>query len=82
MRNNYHETEIERHTGESFLIGDSIEIRAVLVKGNRIRFRCRAPGSMQILPKEMLEGLVRENRKASLSRLPGLDDLCAIQEEE
>lgn len=81
MRGTYREQVIERRRGESFLIGDSIEIFVETVKDGQVRLRCWAPGSLSIAPRELVEDVAVENRKAALSRVPAMDELFTALEE-
>ncbi len=76
------EIEIERAAGESFVVGDAVEVMVVGVSGNRVRFRCWVPGVLGLSPKELYEEIAEENRKAAESRLPTLEDLCLAQDRE
>ena len=75
------ERELDRRRGESVLIGDAVEVRVERIEGDRVRLRIWAPGAAAIAPRELVEEVASENRKAALSRMPGWDDLCVVQEE-
>lgn len=75
------EKTVERRVGESFLIGDSIEVLVEAAEDGRIRLRCWVPGSVTVAPRELVESVASENRKATLSRIPGMEDLFAAIEE-
>ncbi len=81
MRDTYREKVIERRRGESFLIGDSIEIFVESVKNGRVRLRCWTPGSLSLAPRELVDDVAVENRKATLSRVPAMDELFTALEE-
>ncbi|MFH1278766.1 MAG: carbon storage regulator [Candidatus Eisenbacteria bacterium] len=76
------EKTVERRAGESFLIGDSIEVLVESMKGGRVRLRCWVPGSVTVAPRELVEAVAAENHKATLSRIPGVEDLFEAIEEE
>ena len=81
MNRSVQERELERRRGESVLIGDVVEVRVEKIDGDRVRLRIWAPGAVTIAPRELVEEVASENRKAVLSRMPGWDDLCVLQEE-
>lgn len=76
------EKTVERRAGESFLIGDSIEVLVESAKNGRVRLRCYVPGSVTVASRELVESIASENRQATLSRIPGMEDLFAAIEEE
>ncbi|MBN1827076.1 MAG: carbon storage regulator [Candidatus Eisenbacteria bacterium] len=82
MKRSVREKEIGRRAGESVLIGDAVEIRVEKIEKDRVRLRVWAPEAAGIAPRELVEEIAAENRSAALSRIPGMDDLCAVQGEE
>lgn len=82
MNRTMREKTIDRKPGESFLIGDSIEVLVESAANGRVRLRCWAPGSVTVAPRELVEAVAGENGKAVLSRIPSMEDLCAALEEE
>jgi len=76
------ERKIERRAGESFRIGNAIEVCIDSVKGGLVRMRCRASRLLQLVPGEVVDSIAAENRRAAGSRLPTLEDLCTAGEEE
>lgn len=80
MNGNVREREMTRRAGESFLVGDAVEIRIDRIEGDRARLRIWAPDAAAVAPRETVEEVASENRKAALSRIPGLDDLCILEE--
>lgn len=78
----YREKRVERRAGESFFIGDSIEVFVESAENGRVRLRCWVPGSVTVAPRELVEEVASENRKATLSRIPGMEDLFAAIEDE
>jgi len=75
------ERRIVRRPGESFLIGDAIEVIVETVENGSVRLRCYAPGSVVVSTRELVDEIAAENRKAVLSVVPTLEDLCLAQEE-
>ncbi len=76
------ETSITRRKGESFLIGNSIEVMVEVVEGDRVNLRCWTPSILAVAERELVEAVAGENQKSALSRLPTLDDLCLLLGEE
>jgi sRNA-binding carbon storage regulator CsrA len=81
MMHTCREGTIDRRAGESFLIGDAIEVRVERVERGRVRLRCWIPGCLTLAARETMDEVAEENRRASRSRIPSIDDLVAIQEE-
>lgn len=44
-----------RKVGDSILIGGNVEVEVVRVHGGQVRIRIRAPRSVEILRKELVE---------------------------
>lgn len=55
---------LQRKTGQSFVIGDDIEITIQEISGGRVRISVDAPKNVQILRKELLEAK-NENHSAA-----------------
>lgn len=73
-----------RRPGESFLIGDRIEVMVTDVEGDRVRIGIRAPREIKIVRKELLEAVKEENTRASLvepSALEGLEKIWNADQE-
>lgn len=55
---------LKRKVGEKVMVGDSIELQVLAVEGENVKLGFVAPRHIQILRKELYEGLVRENLQA------------------
>ncbi|RPJ41858.1 MAG: carbon storage regulator [Candidatus Latescibacterota bacterium] len=72
----------DRAVGDCIRIGDSIEIRVESIGKGRVRLACSAPAAALLVERERIEEVAEENRRASRSRIPGFEDLLALQEED
>ncbi|GAB4223674.1 MAG: carbon storage regulator CsrA [Spirochaetales bacterium] len=67
---------LSRRANESIMIGDSIEISVVDIKGDQVKLGIRAPKKVKVYRKEVYENIQRENREALQSppgSLPSLE---------
>ncbi|MCX7788606.1 MAG: carbon storage regulator CsrA [Spirochaetes bacterium] len=66
---------LSRRANESIMIGDSIEISVVDIKGDQVKLGIRAPKKVKVYRKEVYENIQRENREAlqSSGALPSLE---------
>ena len=55
---------LKRKVGEKVMVGDSIELQVLAVEGDNVKLGFVAPRHIQILRKELYEGLVTENLQA------------------
>jgi carbon storage regulator len=55
---------LKRKVGEKVMLGDSIEIQVLAVEGETVKLGFVAPRHIQILRKELYEGLLSENLQA------------------
>lgn len=53
-----------RKAGQSFLIGEDIEIRIIEIQGDKIRIGVEAPQHVSILRKELVEEVQKANQEA------------------
>ncbi|MGI6707487.1 MAG: carbon storage regulator CsrA [Clostridia bacterium] len=53
-----------RKAGQSFLIGEDIEIRIIEIQGEKIRIGVEAPQHISILRKELVEEVQKANQEA------------------
>lgn len=58
---------LTRRTGESIVIGDSIVVTVLEVRGGQIRIGIDAPRDLAVHRSEVYEGVVAENRAAAAS---------------
>ncbi len=66
---------ISRGPGQSFLIGDSIEVTVVEVQDGRVKIGIEAPRDVRILRRELLDAVKSENAEAAGVEL-SLDSLA------
>ena len=57
---------LTRKQGQSIVIGDSIEIFIVEVRGEQVRVGIQAPRSIPVVRREVLEQIGTANRESSL----------------
>ncbi len=59
------------------MIGDSIEISVVDIKGDQVKLGIKAPKKVKVYRKEVYENIQRENREAlqSTGALPSIEPL-------
>lgn len=69
---------ISRKSGESFLIGDDIEITIFDTKSDKIRIGIKAPTDIPIMRKEILEICQENQRAANTSTKAKLMDLNKV----
>lgn len=58
---------LTRREGETFKLGDDIEIEILDIKPGVVRVGIRAPRSVRILRSELVEAVVAVNQQASAS---------------
>jgi carbon storage regulator len=61
---------LSRRAGESFVIGDFIEISVVEVQGDRVRIGVSAPKEVRVLRSELFEEVRRINLQAAANITP------------
>ncbi|MDR3201205.1 MAG: carbon storage regulator CsrA [Spirochaetales bacterium] len=66
---------LTRKTGESIMIGDTIEIQVVDLKGDQVKIGIKAPPTIKLYRKEVYDAIQKENTAAAQSKpeLPSLD---------
>jgi carbon storage regulator len=55
---------LSRQRDESIVIGDSIVITIVDIRGDKVRLGIEAPGEVPVHRQEVYEAIQRDNRKA------------------
>lgn len=68
---------LARKLNEKILIGDSIEISVVEIKGEHVKLGIDAPTNVKVYRQEVYDAIQRENRAAAgadPSRMDGLGD--------
>lgn len=58
---------ISRKKGESFLIGDNIEVTVSKIEEGTVKLSISAPKNVTILRKELYDEVKKENRNAAAS---------------
>jgi carbon storage regulator len=68
---------LTRKSGESIMIGDTIEIQVVEIKGDQVKIGIGAPKNVKVYRKEVYDAIQKENTAAANSKpeLPSLDDM-------
>lgn len=66
------------------MIGDSIEISVVDIKGDQVKLGIRAPQKVKVYRKEVYENIQKENREAlqSTGILPSLEPFLDQQKKK
>ena len=62
---------LSRRAGESILIGGEIEVVILGTDGGQVRVGIRAPRTIAVLRKELMQEEEDENRLATTGTLPG-----------
>ncbi len=68
---------LTRSEGEKIIILKNIEISVLKVKGDKVKIGVKAPKSIQVQRKEILDNICELNKKSTLCRQ---DDLTLIKE--
>ncbi|WP_276353590.1 carbon storage regulator CsrA [Cohnella caldifontis] len=55
---------LKRKVGETVKLGDTIEVQVLAVEGETVKLGFTAPRNIQILRKELYDGLMQENLQA------------------
>lgn len=66
---------LTRKKDQSIIIGDSIKIVVVDVRGDQVKLGIQAPNDVSIHRQEVYEDIQAENRRAALSRKIEVDEL-------
>lgn len=70
---------LTRKIGEKIMIGDTIEVTIVDIKGDNVRVAVSAPKEIKIFRGELYEAIINENRQAaSAASLTELDKLDTV----
>ncbi|MDR1626603.1 MAG: carbon storage regulator CsrA [Spirochaetia bacterium] len=73
---------LTRKPGESIMIGDTIEIQVVELKGDQAKIGIGAPKNVKVYRKEVYDAIQAENAAAARTRpeLPSLDAMLKQNE--
>lgn len=55
---------LRRKVGETVMIGNDIQVQVLAIEGDQIKLGFSAPQDIQILRKELYQGIVAENMAA------------------
>ncbi|MCK4804159.1 MAG: carbon storage regulator CsrA [Spirochaetes bacterium] len=69
---------LTRRHNESIMIGDSVEITVIDVKGDQVKLGISAPKEIKVHRKEIYLAIQKENIDASKSRLDRLGEIGGI----
>lgn len=69
---------LSRKLNQSIIIGDSIEVMVVDIKGDQIKVGILAPRSVKVFRKEVYDDIVRENRKAAVTNIGDISALNTL----
>lgn len=70
---------LSRQRDETIMIGDTIEITVVDIRGDKVRLGITAPKDVAVHRKEVYEAIKRENRQASQIRAEDLKGVGPIK---
>jgi len=60
---------LNRKEGQSIIVGDGIEIVVVSIEGNQIKLGVKAPKSVKVYRKELLESIENQNMASIPNKL-------------
>ena len=69
---------LTRKLNETIMIGDSIEISVVDIKGDQVKIGIRAPRNVKVYRQEVYQAIQKENIEAAQIKpdnIPSLDNL-------
>lgn len=69
---------LTRRVNESIVIGDSIEVKVLEVRGDQVKLGVQAPRRVPVHRKEVFEEIVRENRLAAEAAQVVSEDVAAL----
>jgi len=71
---------LTRKVGERIVIGDSIEVTVISIKGDSIRLAIEAPKDVKIYRGEIFDAIAAENQQAAVPHdISGLDMLRTLK---
>jgi len=69
---------LKRKVGERIMLGDAIELAVLDIEGETVKLGFVAPKHIQILRKELYEGLAAENLRAGQSNVSGGKEVMGL----
>lgn len=75
---------LTRKLNETIMIGDSIEISVVDIKGDQVKIGIKAPRNVKVYRQEVYKAIQKENIEAAQSKpdlIPRLDNLLKRKKE-
>jgi carbon storage regulator len=69
---------LTRKRNESIMIGDSVEVSVIEVKGDQVKLGIKAPRDIKVHRKEVYLAIQKENIDASKSSLDRIGDIGGI----
>ncbi len=66
---------LSRQRDETIMIGDSVEITIVDIRGDKVRLGINAPAHVIVHRKEIFDAIKRENEEAARLHTPSVGDL-------
>ncbi len=69
---------LSRKPNESIIIGDSIEIKVVEVRGEQVKLGITAPRDISVHRKEIYKAIQKQNLNAAESKKVDLDKLSQL----
>ncbi|MEK6795509.1 MAG: carbon storage regulator CsrA [Spirochaetota bacterium] len=69
---------LSRKLNQSIVIGDSIEVMVVDIKGDQIKVGILAPKSVKVFRKEVYDDIVRANRDAAVKNIGDISALNTL----
>lgn len=69
---------LSRKTNEKIVIGDSITISIIEVRGDQVKIGVDAPRSVKVFRQEVFEAIQNENRAAVVAAPESLDGLSGL----
>ena len=74
---------LSRRVNERIIIGDSIELSVVEIRGDQVKIGIDAPRDVKVYRQEVFEAIQEENRAAARTgiKLPTLEDMIPKEKE-
>ncbi|WP_288047622.1 carbon storage regulator CsrA [Pseudothermotoga sp.] len=69
---------ISRKSGESFMIGDNIEVKILRIEGSEVKIGISAPSHVKIYRAEIYQKIVKENKMAVQADIVDLSEVIFL----